>query len=280
MQIIPCHNSIELATKIAISKGFELVIPKIYFFTAKEMQITIPKILAKEVYIIQSFSASVNDALIELLLTVHAARNSGADIINVITPYLCYSRQDKVNNNASCGVQIIANLLGSSKINKIITIDFHSPSTLSLFPIPIINITIEEIVQPLIHNKLIISPDNGASRRNNFDQVIKLNKKRTNNGLSFKLHGDVTNNDCLIVDDIIDSGQTICLAAEILHKHGAKSITAFATHALLSSDTCSKINNSCINKLYISNSIQNNLLPKNTTIIDVTKIIAQKIISL
>jgi ribose-phosphate pyrophosphokinase len=277
MQIIPCQNSIELATKIASTKRFELVIPRVRYFTGKEMQVTIPTILGKEVYIIQSFSASVNDALIELLLTINAARNSGADIINVIAPYLGYSRQDKIEDFKSHGLGMIAHLLSSCTIHQLITIDFHSPGNLYLFPITVKNISTQDLILPLTKNKVIVTPDNGASRRNHFDNVIQLNKKRIDDNLYFELHGDVSDQDCLIVDDIIDSGRTICQASEILIKNGAKSVEAYVTHALFSNETCNRINNSLISKLYISNSITNNFLPDNLDIIDLTKIIIQRL---
>jgi ribose-phosphate pyrophosphokinase len=277
MQIIPCHNSIELATKIATIKGFELIRPYIRYFTGKEIQITIPTILGKEVYIIQSFSTSVNDALIELLLTIDASKNSGAQTINIISPYLCYSRQDRIEPMTSYGLKTVSDLLCYHKIQRLITIDFHSPAALNLFPISITNISTQDLILPLTQNKTIVSPDNGASRRNNFDNVIQLNKQRIDGNLHFELHDDVTGRNCLIVDDIIDSGRTICQASEILIKNGAKSVEAYVTHALLSNDTCNKINNSFISKLYISNSINSHLLPNNTKIIDITKILAKNI---
>ena len=278
MQIIPCQNNLELATKIAAIKGFELIIPTINFFSGQEIQITIPKILGKEVYIIQSFSASVNDALIELLLTINAARNSGADIINVIAPYLGYSRQDKIEAFKSHGLGMIANLLSSCTINQLITIDFHSPVALNLFSIPITNISPQDLILPLTKNKVIITPDNGASRRNNFDNVIQLNKKRIDGNLHFELNGDVAGQDCLVVDDIIDSGKTICQASEILITNGAKSVEAYVTHALFSSGTRHRINNSFISKLYISNSITTNFLPRNALVIDISNTLAKNIL--
>lgn len=277
MQIIPCQNNLELATKIAAIKGFERVIPRVKYFTGKEMHITIPTTLSKEVYIIQSFSTSVNDALIELLLTIDAAKNSGAGAINVIAPYLGYSRQDKNEDFKSHGLGMIANLLSSRSINQLITIDFHAPTALNLFDIPVKNISIEALISPFIQNKLIITPDNGAAQRNHFNQVIKLNKKRLDGDLYFELHNDVTGKNCLIVDDIIDSGHTICLAADILIKNGAKSVEAYVTHALFSNETCNRINDSFISKLYISNSITNNFLPNNTEIIDLAKIIVKNL---
>ncbi len=274
MQIISCKSSIALATKIAEIKNFELIKTKTQSFTGGEIKIELPKTLSEEIYIVQSFAKSVNDELIELLLTVDAARASGANKINIISPYLPYSRQDAPKPMTSCGFQAISNLLNACNINRLITLDFHSSKALNLFSFPVSNISIEEIILPLTQDKLIICPDNGATERNKFDQATRLNKKRRGDDLSFELLDNVKDKDCLIVDDIIDSGKTICLAAQILKDNGAKSIHAYITHGLLSESTCTRLNESSIQKIYVSNSIENTLLAHNTITLDITKIIA------
>lgn len=273
MQIISCKNSMALATKIAETKNFELIKTKTQSFTGGELKIEMPKTLAKEIYIIQSFNQSVNDGLIELFLTINAARSSGASKINIIAPYLPYSRQDKNQSMSSCGFKTIADLLNSCNINRLITLDFHAPYALNLLTSHVTNISIEKLILPLAQNRTIICPDNGSAKRNRFDRAIILHKKRINNNVTFELNDDIKGLDCFIIDDIIDSGKTICLAAQILKNNGARSIHAYATHGLLPKTTYKKLNESFIEKLYISNSIETDLLSNNINILDIAKII-------
>lgn len=273
MQIISCQSSIELATKIAAIKNYELIIAMTQSFTGGEMKIHLPKALDKEIYIVQSFNKSVNNQLMELILTIDAARASGAHNINIVAPYFPYSRQDSKESLTSHGLKIIANLLNNCNINRLITMDFHAPKALSLFAFTVTNISIDEIIMPFAQDRLIICPDKGATKRNKFNQIIRLGKKREGDDLFFELSDDIKGKDCLIIDDIIDSGRTICLAAKTLAQNGAKSIQAYATHALFLKDTQEMLNASLIEKLYISNSVENTLLPNNTITLDITKII-------
>lgn len=277
MIIISCTSSIDLSTKISKLANAELLTPKVKNFSASEMLIEIPKSCKdREVYIVQSLSFSANNQVMELLLTINAARRSGARKIHLILPYLSYSRQDKESSDySSVGMEVISTILNTSGISSLITIDIHNKNSIRLFNIEIKNINTSHLVasQP---NKLIVMPDNGSKKRSNLEQnFISLEKMRHNDNISFKISHDISGMDCLIIDDIIDSGKTLCIAADFLIAQGAKSVDAYVTHALFSEKTVSMIDESVISNLTISNSIKQKIIPKNTKIIDISNLIYQ-----
>lgn len=304
IMIISCRNNIDLSIKIANLAKLDIVTPKITEFTASEMLIEIPKTIDNnDIYIVQSLSSSSNDQIMELLLTINAAKHSGAKKIHLILPYIAYSRQDKYKNNQSTGMEVIASLLNNAGITSLITVDIHNKNSLQLFDIPVINIDTTEFITSSIKDRLIVMPDMGSvnrailqgefvylekTRNNAANQdssaMASLQSRSDNDGpgkieMSFKLFGDVKGRNCLLLDDIIDSGKTLSLAAKFLIDQGAKSVDAYATHALLSKETCARIEKSDITNLTISNSIKQQYLPKNIEIIDVAGLICDVIVN-
>lgn len=279
--IISCRNSIDLSNKIARVAKLDIVIPAIKEFTASEMLIEIPKTINNDdIYIVQSLASSSNNQIMELLLTINAIKHSGGQKIHLILPYIPYSRQDKQKNNNSSGMEVIANLLNNAGISSIITLDIHNKNSLQLFDVPVINIDTTPLVSRLIKDRLIVMPDLGSVNRSTLNgDFIYLEKTRYNSDISFNLFGNVKGKNCLLLDDIIDSGKTIELAAKFLIDKGAKSVDAYATHALFSKATCDKIEKSDITNLIISNSIKQEYLPKNIELIDIASLISTAIVS-
>lgn len=234
-------------------------------------------LLHQEVLIIQSISPPVNDNLMELLLTVDAIKRVGPQKVTVIIPYYGYSRQDRViksnNMSSALSARLIANLLEISGINEVVTIDIHSSQIEGFFNIPITNLNSLEIFIDVIPKKdlAIVAPDIGAitrartfarilERKYNMElsrKIVVLDKYREKASISEVLNiiGEVQNKDCIIIDDIVDSGGTLCNAAHSLKKKGAKSVTACITHGVLSGNAEEKIINSSLDKLTITNTI-------------------------
>lgn len=273
--IISCSNSIDISAKLSKLSAMPIIYPKITEFTASEMLIGIEQNIKNDViYIMQSLAQDANKQIMELLLTINAAKHSGVTQINLILPYIAYSRQDKVKTKQSMGMEVISHMLNNSGIDNIITIDMHNKNSLQLFDLPVINIDTTPFIAATKKDKLLVMPDRGAlNRSNSSGNFVYLEKTRNDDGMSFQIFGEINGKDCLLIDDIIDSGKTLCLAAEFLIEHGAKSVEAYATHALLSKESCRRINNSAITHLTISNSVTQKHLPKNTDITDISPLI-------
>ena len=277
--IVFCSSAQHLNPSLADVLQAKKIETKLHYFTAGEALVTINSKCEDHVYIVQSFGLDTNNAIIEFLLTVNAARNAGAQYIHAIILYMAYSRQDRMlEEYSSIGIQIVADLLNHSGVNNLTTIDIHEPNSMNLFNMPSTNISGIEIAKAksLHVNKLVVLPDHGGLKRiGDLDtDFVYFTKKRYKTKLALELHGDVKGKDCLIIDDIIDSGRTICAASEILTKYGARSVKAFVTHALFSEATYALIDKSQISHITISNTIDNECnIPKIVEVVDISGII-------
>jgi ribose-phosphate pyrophosphokinase len=277
IKVVSCAGGEHLAKIFAQSLNVDLIISKISRFTGHERLIEIDVSLRNTtVVIVQSFSGNVNNDIIELLLTIDAAKNAGAANIHLILPYMPYSRQDRqISNYSSVGMNVVANLIDQSQIDTITVLDIHAFHSLAWFHKPIFNISSMDIISRYMDltDIVLVMPDKGAVIRNAAKDVVYLEKTRGNGMISFVLHGDVKGQECIIVDDMIDSGQTLCRAADKLIEYGAKSVSAYVTHAFLSETTCNLVNSSAISKLIVSNSISNIYRPSVLEVIDITDMI-------
>lgn len=274
--VLPCTAAEHLGIPLSNALGSNLIKKNIRHFTGEEQLIEINQNLSNSsVIIVQSVSSNVNTDIIELLLTINAARNAGSKHIHLVLAYIPYSRQDRqMSIYSSIGVDVIGRIIGQSQIDTITTIDIHNLSSLALFNKPIFNISSIDIINRYIDitNKTLVLPDKGSVMRNKMKDVVYLEKTRKET-ISFELHGAVEGKECIIVDDMIDTGQTLCLAADKLIDAGAKSVVAYATHALFSDKSCHLINSSSISELIVSNSISNIYRPSHLEVIDITDII-------
>lgn len=235
----------------------------------------------QEVYIVQSLSPPVNDNLMELLLIIDAVNRLGAKRIVVIIPYYGYSRQDRIikNNNmqSALSAKLVANLIQTAGASSVAVIDLHSSQIEGFFDVPITNLNCFEAFVDCIHteNLAIVAPDVGAiGRARAFaktleekykiglsDKIIVVDKYREKAGTSqvMNIIGEVANKNCVIVDDIVDSGGTLCNAALALKGHGAKSVISCITHGVLSGSAVEKISSSSLDKLVITDTILHKL---------------------
>ena len=273
MKIIAGNSNIELAKAISNYIGIGLSDASIRKFADGEIFVKINEnIRGEDVFVIQSTSPPSNDNLIELLITIDAAKRASAKSITAVIPYFGYARQDrKVVPRTAISAKLVSNLITNAGANRILSVDLHAGQIQGFFDIPVDNLFATPIFARYIKNKMklknmiCISPDVGGvertralSRRLNSSIAI-IDKRRPAPGKSevMNIVGNVKNKNCVIVDDIIDSGGTIVNAAKALKEKGAKDVYVFITHAVLSGQAVNKIESSQIKKLVTTDTIDN-----------------------
>ena len=288
MKILSGTSNLSLSKDIARQLKLKLVNTNIKSFADGEVYVEINEnIRGNSVFVIQSTSTPANDNLMELLLCVDALRRSSAKNITAVIPYFGYARQDrKVVPRTSISAKLVSNLITNAGANRIVTVDLHSGQIQGFFDIPVDNLFTTPLFARYIKknlknkNLICVSPDVGGVQRTrglatkiNVDLAI-IDKRRSQPGKSqvMRIIGNVQNKECLIVDDIIDSGGTIVNAVDALIREGAKSVYVFVTHAVLSGEAINKIKKSKINKLIITDSIDNTKKIKNVSKIQVLSI--------
>lgn len=239
-------------------------------FSDGEINVQISEsVRGKDIFIIQPTCAPTNDNLMELLVMTDAFRRSSARTINAIIPYFGYARQDrKAAPRVPITAKLVANLLETAGIDRIVTMDLHAGQIQGFFDVPVDNlygsiIFRDYIKQKELPNPIIASPDIGGVSRARyfadqlgFDLVI-VDKKREKANVSevMNIIGDVEGKDVILVDDMIDTAGTMCKAAEVLKKHGAKSVMALGTHPVLSGPAIERIENSVLDEVVMTNTI-------------------------
>ena len=231
----------------------------------------IDNVRGKSVFILQSMATPVNDNLMELLLMADAARRASATEVVAIIPYLGYSRQDRRprSKRVPISARVIANMLTASGFNRMLTMDLHAEQIQGFYQIPVDNIYAMPVLVGDLSSSMspthsiIVAPDVGGVVRArafanalNVDLAI-IDKRRPRANVSKVMHiiGDVADKDCFIVDDIVDTANTLCQAATALKEKGANRVAAYCTHAVLSGDAVERINTSDIDELVICNTI-------------------------
>ncbi len=288
MKILSGTSNLSLSKSIAKQLKLKLVNTNIKSFADGEAYVEINEnIRGNSVFVIQSTSTPANDNLMELLLCIDALRRSSAKNITAVIPYFGYARQDrKVVPRTSISAKLVSNLITNAGASRIVTVDLHSGQIQGFFDIPVDNLFTTPLFTRYIKknlknkNLICVSPDVGGVQRTrglatkiDVDLAI-IDKRRLQPGKSqvMRIIGNVQNKECIIVDDIIDSGGTIVNAVDALIREGAKSVYVFVTHAVLSGEAINKIKKSKINKLIITDSIDNTKKIKNVSKIQVLSI--------
>ena len=288
MKILSGTSNLSLSKSISRQLRLKLVNTNIKSFADGEVYVEINEnIRGNSVFVIQSTSTPANDNLMELLLCIDALRRSSAKNITAVIPYFGYARQDrKVVPRTSISAKLVSNLITNAGASRIVTVDLHSGQIQGFFDIPVDNLFTTPLFARYIKknlknkNLICVSPDVGGVQRTrglatkiNVDLAI-IDKRRLQPGKSqvMRIIGNVQNKECIIVDDIIDSGGTIVNAVDALIREGAKSVYVFVTHAVLSGEAINKIKKSKINKLIITDSIDNTKKIKNVSKIQVLSI--------
>jgi ribose-phosphate pyrophosphokinase len=288
MKILSGTSNLRLSKEISKQLKLKLINTNIKRFADGEIYIEINEnIRGNSVFVIQSTSNPANDNIMELLLCIDALRRSSAKNITAVIPYFGYARQDrKVAPRTSISAKVVSNLITNAGANRIVTVDLHAGQIQGFFDIPVDNLFTTPMFAKYIKKKfktknlICVSPDVGGVQRTRglatklkIDLAI-IDKRRPEAGKSevMNIIGDVKGKNCIIVDDIIDSGGTIVNAVEALKKAGATDVYVFVTHAVLSGEAADKITKSKIKKLIITDTIDNSLKIKNNSKIEVISI--------
>jgi ribose-phosphate pyrophosphokinase len=279
MKIIAGNANPALAQEIADHSFAPLVPSTIKTFADGEINVEfLDNIRGEDVFIIQSTSTPVNDSLMELLIMIDAARRSSAKRITAVIPYFGYARQDRKSaSRTPITAKLVANLLTTAGADRVLTMDLHAGQIQGFFDIPVDDLTSRLVFAKDIKRNVIIedgtvfvSPDaGGVVRARKFADMFHadiaiVDKMRPSAGKSevMNLIGDVKGKHAIMVDDIIDSGGTLCNAAKAIMDAGALSVRAYITHGVLSSEACQKVEKSQLTELVIADTIKDRC-PKN-----------------
>ncbi len=262
----------ELAQKIADRLGAKLGDATVGRFSDGEVQVQINEFVRGcDVFIIQSTCAPTNDNLMELVVMIDAMRRASAGRITAVVPYFGYARQDRRVRSARVPItaKVVADFLSGVGVDRVVTVDLHAEQIQGFFDVPIDNlfgspVLLEDLRQKHLENPVIVSPDIGGVVRaramakllNDIDIAI-IDKRRPKPNVSQVMHliGEVEGRDCIIIDDMVDTGGTLCKAADALKERGAKSVLAYATHPVLSGSAYDNITNSKIDEIVVTDSI-------------------------
>jgi len=272
MKILACNSNINLAESISKTLNTSLVKADVKRFSDMEVFVEVQEnVRGEDMFVIQSTSYPANDNLMELLVSLDALRRASARRITAVIPYYGYARQDRKSGpRTPISAKLVANLITKAGADRILTMDLHAGQIQGFFDIPTDNLFAAPVFVKDIEDKyknkpvVIVSPDVGGvvraraiARRINANLAI-IDKRREKPGSSevMNIIGDVSKHHCIIVDDIIDSGGTICNAAQALIDVGAISVDAYVTHGVLSGSAVSNISNSPLSSLVTTNSIK------------------------
>jgi ribose-phosphate pyrophosphokinase len=264
------NSNPDLANKICDYLDLPLGGAKVATFSDGEIQIEINEnVRSKDVFVIQSTCAPVNDNLVELLLMIDALKRSSARRVTAVLPYFGYARQDKkVAPRVPISAKLVADMLTTAGAKRIITMDLHAGQIQGFFDIPVDNIfaapvLIEHIQNILNGNLAIVSPDAGGverarafAKRLNADLAI-IDKRRSapNQAKAMAVIGDVTDKIVVILDDMADTAGTLTEAVKAIKRAGAKEIHACCAHAVLSGPAIDRLNESSLKSLVVTDTI-------------------------
>ena len=236
-----------------------------------------------------------NDHIMELLITIDALKRASANTVTAVIPYFGYARQDrKVGPRTPISAKLVADILTTAGIDRLLTIDLHAGQIQGFFDIPVDNLYAAPVItKDILENYkekdlVIISPDvggvvraRGIAKRINGDlAIVDKRRDKANESEVMNIIGDINNRDCIIVDDIVDTAGTLCNAAEALINEGANSVSAYITHGVLSGPAIERLQNSKLKELVITDSIAPTKLildASNIRIINLAPLIAEAI---
>ena len=269
IKIFSCENSEYLAKKIAKSYGHPLGNCEVQQFSDGEFQVSIKEtVRGCEVFIIQSTPPPTNN-LMELLLMIDAAKRASAKRIIAVMPYFGWARQDRKDQpRVAIGAKLVANLLQAAGVDRIMTMDLHADQIQGFFEVPVDHLFASTLFAPLLQkmklkNLIIAAPDAGGSKRANaYAKYLNVDlalcykqRKKANVIEDMTIIGDVKGKDVVIVDDMVDTAGTLTKSAKLFIDHGAASVRAFCTHAVLSGPAYERIENSLLEELVVTDTI-------------------------
>ena len=288
----------QLATKVAENLNANLGAIKVGTFSDGEINVEITEnVRGKDTFVIQSTNFPAEKNLMELILIIDALKRASVRSITAVIPYFGYSRQDRRIRSARVPIsaKVVADMLSNAGVTRIITLDIHSEQIQGFFSFPMDNIyTANLMVKDLLDNHnveglQVVSPDTGGVIRARSVAktlgvkdlaIIDKRREKANESEVINLIGDVENKICIVPDDLIDTAGTLSNASHALKERGAKEIIAYITHPVLSGNAVENLNNSAIDKLVVSNSIdigdKSKKCPK-IDVFDISPILSQAI---
>ena len=272
MKLFAGNATPDLAKKIADRLYTRLGNATVDRFSDGEVHVQINEnVRGCDIFIIQSTCAPTNDNLMELIVMIDALRRASAGRITAVIPYFGYARQDRRLRSARVPItaKVVADFLSSVGVDRVLTVDLHAEQIQGFFDVPVDNcfssqIFVEDMQTLNLQNPCVVSPDMGGVVRaraiakllDNTDiAIIDKRRPRPNVSEVMNLIGDVKDRECIIVDDMIDTGGTLCKAAAALKARGAKKVIAYGTHPVLSGSAYENIKNSVIDTIVVTNSI-------------------------
>jgi ribose-phosphate pyrophosphokinase len=272
MKLVAGNSNRPLAEAIAQYLKVPLARASVRRFADMEIFVEIGEnVRGEDVFVIQSTSSPTNDHLMELLIIADALRRASARRITAVIPYFGYARQDrKPAARTPISAKLVANIITHSGVDRVLTLDLHAGQIQGFFDIPTDNlfaapVMVRDIKDRMNHtDKVVVSPDVGGVVRaralaKRIDAPLAIvDKRRERPGESevMNIIGDVAGRSCILVDDIVDSGGTLCNAGDALLQQGAKDVYAYITHAVLSGGAVSRIASSRLRELVVTDSIQ------------------------
>lgn len=272
MKLLSGNSNTPLSEAIAACLRLDLTKATMKRFSDEEIWVEIHEnVRGEDMFVLQSTSSPVNDNLMELLISIDALRRASARRITAVIPYFGYARQDrKPGPRTPISAKLVANLITTAGADRVLTMDLHAGQIQGFFDIPTDNLFASPVLVKDITNRyknskklMIVSPDVGGvvraraySKRLDVPLAI-IDKRREKAGVSEVMNviGEVKDYDCILVDDIVDSAGTLCNAAKALLKNGAKSVSAYVTHGVLSGGAVERVITSDLKELVITDSI-------------------------
>ena len=272
MKLISCNSNIPLAEQVAAHLGTTLTKASIKRFSDLEIFVEVEEnVRGQDVFLIQSTSYPANEHIMELLITLDALKRASARRVTVVMPYFGYARQDrKPGPRTPITAKLVANLITSAGADRILTIDLHAGQIQGFFDIPVDHLYARPVVVADIKEQykdldslMVVSPDVGGvvrarslAKRLGADlAIVDKRREKANQSEVMNIIGDVKGRDCILFDDIIDTAGTMCSAAEALLEEGAKSVSAYVSHGVLSGPAIERIEKSSLTSLVITDSI-------------------------
>ena len=296
MYIISGNSNPILANQISKELKVKTIDVTVTRFSDQEVFVEINEnIRGKNIFVIQSTSMPANDHIMELLITIDALKRASANTVTAVIPYFGYARQDrKVGPRTPISAKLVADVLTTAGIDRLLTIDLHAGQIQGFFDIPVDNLYAAPVITKDIlknykdEDLVVISPDvggvvraRGIAKRINGDlAIVDKRRDKANESEVMNIIGDINNRDCIIVDDIVDTAGTLCNAAEALINEGANSVSAYITHGVLSGPAIERLQNSKLKELVITDSIAPTKLildASNIRIINLAPLIAEAI---
>ncbi len=272
MKIVSGNSNRPLAEAICSYLNLPPVKAVVRRFNDMEIFVEIQEnVRGQDMFVVQSTSFPANDHLMELLIIIDALKRASAKRITAVMPYFGYARQDrKSGSRTPISAKLVANLITRAGADRVMTMDLHADQIQGFFDVPVDNlfagpVLVRDIKQHMdIANTVVVSPDVGgvvraralAKRLATPLAIVDKRRERAGDSEVMNIIGDVEGKSCILIDDIVDSGGTLCNAGDALLAQGAKEVTAYITHGVLSGGAVSRITSSKLKNLVITNSIQ------------------------